>query len=101
LEGVDLEVGLLVGGGDAGVAERVSHPSTVAEPCDSHGCATLIVDTGSERLLSGSWGEEKRSVAVTQDDLLYRFRLRTLALAAELGNVRAACRAMGIHPSTY
>jgi transposase InsO family protein len=37
---------------------------------------------------------------VTQDDLLYRFRLRTLAIAAELGNVRAACRAMGIHPST-
>jgi hypothetical protein len=25
LEGVDLEVGLLVGGGDAGVAEQVSH----------------------------------------------------------------------------
>jgi Helix-turn-helix domain len=38
---------------------------------------------------------------VTQDDLLYRFRLRVLAMAAELGNVRAACRAMGIHPSTY
>jgi Helix-turn-helix domain len=38
---------------------------------------------------------------VTQDDLLYRFRLRTLAMAVELGNVRAACRAMGIHPSTY
>jgi transposase InsO family protein len=38
---------------------------------------------------------------VTQDDLLHRFRLRTFAIAAELGNVRAACRAMGIHPSTY
>jgi transposase len=38
---------------------------------------------------------------VTQDDLLYRFRLRTFAMAAELGNVRAACRAMGIHPSTF
>jgi hypothetical protein len=38
---------------------------------------------------------------VTQDDLLYRFRLRVFAMAAELGNVRAACRAMGIHPSTY
>jgi transposase len=38
---------------------------------------------------------------VTQDDLFYRFRLRTVAMAAELGNVRAACRAMGIHPSTY
>jgi hypothetical protein len=29
-----------------------------------------------------------------------RFRLRTFAIAGELGNVRAACRAMGIHPST-
>jgi Helix-turn-helix domain len=38
---------------------------------------------------------------VTQDDLLYRFRLRVFAMAAGLGNVRAACRAMGIHPSTY
>ena len=38
---------------------------------------------------------------MTQDDLLYRFRLRTFAMAAELGNVRAACRAMGIHTSTY
>ena len=37
---------------------------------------------------------------MTQDDALYRFRLRALALAAELGNVRSACRAMGIHPST-
>jgi transposase-like protein len=37
-----------------------------------------------------------RGVTVTQDDLLYRVRL-----AGELGNVRAACRAMGIHPSTY
>jgi Helix-turn-helix domain len=45
--------------------------------------------------------EEKGRVAVTQDDLLYRFRLRVFAMAAELGNVRAACRAMGIHPSTY
>jgi len=42
LEGVDLEVGLLVGGGDAGVAEQMAHVSTVAEPCDSGGCATLI-----------------------------------------------------------
>lgn len=38
---------------------------------------------------------------MTQGDVLYRFRLRTMALAAELGNVRAACRVMGIHPSTY
>ncbi len=35
------------------------------------------------------------------DDALYRFRLRLLALAQELGNVRAACRAMDVHPSTY
>ena len=38
---------------------------------------------------------------MTQDDVLYRFRLRALALAAELGNVRAACRALGIHHSTF
>ena len=37
---------------------------------------------------------------MTQDDLLYRFRLRVFAMAQELGNVRAACRAMGIHPFT-
>ena len=38
---------------------------------------------------------------MTEDDALYRFRPRALALATELGNVRAACRAMGIHPSTF
>ena len=38
---------------------------------------------------------------MTEDDALYRFRLRALGLATELGNVRAACRAMGIHPSTF
>ncbi len=38
---------------------------------------------------------------MTVDDALYRFRLRTFALAHELGSVRAACRAMGIHPSTF
>jgi transposase-like protein len=32
---------------------------------------------------------------------LYRYRLRALALAAELGNVRGACRALGIHHSTF
>jgi winged helix-turn helix protein len=37
---------------------------------------------------------------VTQDDLLYRFASTDLGHATELGNVRAACRAMGIHPST-
>lgn len=38
---------------------------------------------------------------MTDDDLLYRFRLRVFALAYELQSVRAACRALGIHPSTY
>jgi len=38
---------------------------------------------------------------VTQDDVLYRFRLRALSLAQELGSARAACRALGIHHSTY
>lgn len=38
---------------------------------------------------------------MTNDDLIFRFRLRLFALAEELGNVRSACRAMGIHPSTY
>jgi hypothetical protein len=50
LQGVDLEVGLLPGGGDAGIAEQVSHALTVAEPCDRAGCATLISDTSSGRL---------------------------------------------------
>ena len=34
-------------------------------------------------------------------DVLYRQRLRTFALAEELGSVRAACRVMGIHHSTF
>lgn len=38
---------------------------------------------------------------MTQGDVLYRFRLRTIALAREMGNVRGACRVMGIHPSTF
>ena len=38
---------------------------------------------------------------MTPDDQLYRFRQRAIALAQELGSVRAACRAMGIHHSTY
>ena len=32
LQGVDLELGLLVGGGDAGIAEQVSHGATVSQP---------------------------------------------------------------------
>jgi hypothetical protein len=35
------------------------------------------------------------------DDLLFEHRLRLFSLAEELGNVRAACRAMGVHPSTH
>ena len=38
---------------------------------------------------------------MTNDDALFGFRLRLFALAREWGNVRAACRAMGVHPSTY
>ena len=38
---------------------------------------------------------------MTPEDSIYRFRLRTLALAEELGSVCAACRAMGIHHSTF
>lgn len=37
---------------------------------------------------------------MTQDDALYRFRVRLFGLAQEIG-VRAACRAMGVHHSTY
>ena len=37
LEGVDLELWLLVGGGDAGIAEEVSHPRTVSQPPDNDG----------------------------------------------------------------
>ena len=39
---------------------------------------------------------------MTADDVLYRYRPRALALAEELGNVRAACRPWGstTRPST-
>ncbi|MEO6350175.1 MAG: DDE-type integrase/transposase/recombinase [Candidatus Limnocylindrales bacterium] len=43
----------------------------------------------------------RRTGAVVNDDVLYAFRLRLFSLAAELGNVRQACRTFGIHPSTY
>ena len=42
-----------------------------------------------------------RGGAVVNDDVLYQFRLRLFSLAAELGNVREACRIFGVHPSTY
>ena len=38
---------------------------------------------------------------MTHDDGWFRFRLRLFARAAELGNVRAACRILGVHPSTH
>ena len=38
---------------------------------------------------------------MTLDDVIHRQRVRLFALARELGNVRAACRAMGVHHSTY
>lgn len=37
---------------------------------------------------------------MSHDDVLYGYRLRLFALAGEIG-VRAACRAMGVHHSTY
>ena len=38
---------------------------------------------------------------MTHDDVLHHFRVRLFALADELGNVRAACWMLGVHPSTY
>lgn len=38
---------------------------------------------------------------MTSDDALFRLRVRALGLAQEMGSVRAACRSMGIHPSTF
>jgi transposase InsO family protein len=38
---------------------------------------------------------------MTNDDVLYRSRLRLFALAKEMGSVRAACRLLGVHHSTY
>ncbi len=38
---------------------------------------------------------------MTEDDVLFGFRLRCLTLAEELGNVAAACRTMGVERSTY
>jgi hypothetical protein len=37
---------------------------------------------------------------MSHDDLLFGYRLRLFTLAEEIG-VRTACRAMGIHHSTY
>jgi transposase InsO family protein len=38
---------------------------------------------------------------MSNDDVLFRFRLRVIALAKELGSVREACRVMEVHPSSY
>ena len=38
---------------------------------------------------------------MTQDDLLYRFRLRVFAIAAELGNVRAAASPRAARTSSW
>jgi transposase InsO family protein len=38
---------------------------------------------------------------MTEHDVLVGFRLRLFTLAEELGNVSAACRAMGVHRSTF
>jgi hypothetical protein len=38
---------------------------------------------------------------VTEHDVLVGFRLRLFTLADELGNVSAACRAIGVDRSTY
>jgi len=38
---------------------------------------------------------------MTEHDVLVGFRLRLFTLAEELGNVSAACRAMGLHRSSY
>ena len=38
---------------------------------------------------------------MSNDDVLFHFRLRVIALARELGSVREACRLMEVHPSTF
>src|SRR5215216_2324017 len=38
---------------------------------------------------------------MSEDDVLFGFRLRLFTLAEELGNVSAACRAMGVDRSSY
>lgn len=38
---------------------------------------------------------------MSNDDVLFRFRLRVIALARELGSVREACRVMEVHPSSF
>lgn len=56
-------------------------------------CSAGLLDANQEKLC--------KERAVTEDDVLFGFRVRCLTLAEELGNVSAACRAMGIERSTY
>lgn len=46
-------------------------------------------------------GMSTRSGAVVDDDIPFEFRLWLFSLAAELGNVRPACRLMDVQWSTY
>src|SRR3954468_2078535 len=50
--------------------------------------------------ISGLRNQSKGS-RMTEHDVLVGFRLRLFTLADELGNVSAACRAMGVDRSTY
>jgi hypothetical protein len=43
----------------------------------------------------------REGAALTNDDVIHRSRLRLFALAGETGSVRAACRLLGVHHSTY
>jgi transposase-like protein len=38
---------------------------------------------------------------MSNDDVLFRFRLRVIALARELGSVQEACRMMEVHTSSF
>jgi hypothetical protein len=49
LEFSRMQVRLLIGSGDAGLAKQMSMRTTVAEPRDRVGCDTLISDTSSGR----------------------------------------------------
>jgi transposase-like protein len=43
----------------------------------------------------------KETIPVTVDDVTYQRRVRVLELAQELGNVSAACRAVGVSRNSY
>ena len=87
-------LGVLVGGGDAGIAEQVSHGLTVSQPSDTGGCAMLISDTGSGRLREG-WrrgrGGCRRNVrfSTTCQVAEEPLPMRSMMLAANCGLVIA------------